>query len=183
MDLLRRVPRPRQKPRASKQSDPPGRRRAAQLGLGLASQPAGHVQPRFGRPGGNPWSERKKWVWWDGAEVDGPRRPRLHDDQGPGSPAQPEAIGLDALSGNNPFIMRADGVGRLFVPSGLLDGPLPAHYEPVESPVAEPDVPPAVQPRAQVLEAGRQPTRGSGDPRFPYMMTTYRLTEHYLWAP
>ena len=32
--------------------------------------------------------------------------------------------------------MKADGKGWLFAPSGLVDGPLPAHYEPYESPVA-----------------------------------------------
>ena len=31
--------------------------------------------------------------------------------------------------------MKADGKGWLFAPSGLVDGPLPAHYEPYESPV------------------------------------------------
>ena len=31
--------------------------------------------------------------------------------------------------------MQADGRGWLFVPQGLMDGPLPAHYEPHESPV------------------------------------------------
>src|SRR3712207_7974072 len=38
-------------------------------------------------------------------------------------------------SGADPFIMKADGKGWLFAPTGLLDGPLPAHYEPYESPV------------------------------------------------
>src|SRR5207237_684366 len=51
---------------------------------------------------------------------------------------KPDGIGLDALSGTQPFIMRADGKGWLFVPAGLVDGPLPTHYEPHESPVQNP---------------------------------------------
>ena len=43
---------------------------------------------------------------------------------------------MDAIGGDEPFIMMADGRGWLFSPSGLLDGPLPTHYEPLESPVA-----------------------------------------------
>ena len=42
---------------------------------------------------------------------------------------------MDAISGDDPFIMMPDGRGWLFAPTGLLDGPLPTHYEPFESPV------------------------------------------------
>src|SRR5207244_1459784 len=54
----------------------------------------------------------------------------------PGTPGKPGGTGLDAHSGADPFIMRPDGKGWLFTPAGLLDGPLPTHYEPAESPVA-----------------------------------------------
>ena len=42
---------------------------------------------------------------------------------------------MSAIAGNHPFIMKPDGVGWLFAPGTVKDGPLPAHYEPVESPV------------------------------------------------
>ena len=42
---------------------------------------------------------------------------------------------MDAISGDDPFIMMADGRAWLYSPSGLLDGPMPTHYEPLESPV------------------------------------------------
>ena len=45
------------------------------------------------------------------------------------------ATGVAAISGDDAFIMQADGKAWLFAPAGLLDGPLPAHYEPQESPV------------------------------------------------
>ena len=56
----------------------------------------------------------------------------------PHDKAKPGTAGMDALPGTAPFIMRPDGLGWLFVPGGLVDGPLPTHYEPVESPVANP---------------------------------------------
>ena len=40
-----------------------------------------------------------------------------------------------ALAGTAPFIMKPDGLAWLYVPNGLVDGPLPTHYEPAESPV------------------------------------------------
>ena len=58
---------------------------------------------------------------------------------------------MDAIAGTDPFIMMADGRGWLYAPSGLLDGPLPTHYEPVESPV----------PNLLYPALGRQP---GGDP-------------------
>lgn len=46
--------------------------------------------------------------------------------------------GIDTIAGTDPFMMQADGKGWLFAPSGLLDGPLPAHYEPQESVLENP---------------------------------------------
>ena len=77
--------------------------------------------------------------------------------------------GMDAISGDDPFIMMADGRGWLYSPSGLLDGPLPTHYEPIESPVAQPAVPDGRrQPGGDPLGAARA-TRATptGDPRYP----------------
>jgi formate dehydrogenase major subunit len=86
--------------------------------------------------------------------------------------------------------MRPDGMGWLFVPAGLVDGPLPTHYEPVESPVANTLY---KQQNSPVFKYWKD-TAGNelakvGDPKFPYVITTYRLTEHYLaggmsrWLP
>ncbi len=41
-----------------------------------------------------------------------------------------EARGKDTIAGDDPFVMQSDGKGWLYVPAGLRDGPLPAHYEP-----------------------------------------------------
>jgi formate dehydrogenase major subunit len=72
----------------------------------------------------------EKWV---GDDV-----PDFPVDKRPDYRADPDAKGMDAIGGTDPFIMLADGRGWLFAPSGLLDGPLPTHYEPLESPSANP---------------------------------------------
>jgi formate dehydrogenase major subunit len=129
---------------------------------------------------GRPWSERKKWVWWDGAKWTGHDVPDFALTKAPLSKAAPGAIGLDALSGSDPFIMRPDGVGWLYVPTGLVDGPLPAHYEPAESPVPNPLYRQQSSPVLKYWKLPGNELAPLGDQRFPYIMTTYRLTEHYL---
>ena len=84
---------------------------------------------------------------------------------------------MDALGGDKPFIMEADGNCQLFVPSGLLDGPLPTHYEPVESPVRNPLYRQQQNPTAKIWRHPGNELHAPEDPRFPYVFTTYRLTE------
>jgi formate dehydrogenase major subunit len=142
------------------------------------------------RPDGTPWSDRKKWVWWDGARWIGYDVPDFALTKAPNAPANPDAIGLDALSGTDAFIMKADGKGWLFAPTGYVDGPLPTHYEPVESPVANPLYPKQqVNPVLKYWPRSDNALADLGDPRFPIVVTTYRLTETYLsgamnrWVP
>ena len=144
------------------------------------------------RPDGQPWSDRKRWVWWDEGQARwiGNDVPDFTVTKRPDAPAQPGATGLDAHSGADPFIMKADGKGWLFTPTGLVDGPLPTHYEPAESPVVNP-----LYPRQQnnpVFKYWRRDDNllaAVNDPKFPYVATTYRLTEHHLsgamsrWLP
>ena len=101
-------------------------------------------------PEGKPWSERKAYVWWDADEREwaGHDVPDFHAGQAPRtSNRRPGATGPDALSGRDPFIMQADGKAWLFAPAGVSDGPLPTHYEPQESPVANPLYGQHAQPR------------------------------------
>src|SRR5205085_7737754 len=88
---------------------------------------------------------------------------------------------VEALGGAPPFTSHPDGVGWLFVTSGLKDGPLPTHYEPLESlfknPLHEQHV---INPTAKKKERPDNPYAFSpGDERFPYVLTTYRVTEHH----
>jgi len=132
-------------------------------------------------PEGRPWSERKKMIWWDEAAekwtgLDVPdfietKRP----DERPDWSKHPQ--GMDALGGDAPFIMEADGRCMIFVPSGLKDGPLPTHYEPLESPVINPLHGQQINPTAKLWPRPGNELHAPADPRFPYVFTTYRLTE------
>jgi formate dehydrogenase major subunit len=131
-------------------------------------------------PDGKPWSERKKWIWWDGRRWTGYDSPDFAAHKRPNAPADPESIGLDGHSGCHPFIMKPDGVGWLFTPTGLVDGPLPTHYEPVESPVKNILYDQQTNPVLKYWRHEDNRLAEPADERFPYVMTTYRLTEHFL---
>jgi formate dehydrogenase major subunit len=133
-------------------------------------------------PDGRPWSERKRYVWWDeqAGHWTGYDVPDFPAGKPPAYRAPPDAEGMDAISGDDPFIMMADGRGWLYSPRGLLDGPLPTHYEPVESPVGNllyPDI--GASPAAIRWMRPENPYHVTGDPRFPVVATTFRLTEHH----
>jgi formate dehydrogenase major subunit len=89
----------------------------------------------------------------------------------------------DAIAGDHPFIMQADGRSWLFVPQGLEDGPLPTHYEPQESPFDNPLYGQRANPRRQQFKRPENPYNPVGGEQgsevFPYVATTYRLTEHH----
>ncbi len=134
------------------------------------------------RPDGRPWSERKKLVWWDEGKKEwtGLDTPDFTKDKRPDYQPPDGAEGDAALGGDKPFIMHPDGFGWIWVPSGLKDGPLPAHYEPLESPVSNALYPErSVDPAAERKERPDNAYADSPDERFPYVLTTYRLTEHH----
>ena len=147
-------------------------------------------------PDGTPWSERKAYVWWDedAGRWTGHDVPDFIPDRRPDHVPDLGATGPDALRGDDPFIMQADGKGWLFTPAGVVDGPLPTHYEPQDSPF--PNALHPGQPRSPVRHiAPREGNRyhPSGDEPgsgiFPYVVTTHRLTEHFTaggmsrWSP
>lgn len=134
-------------------------------------------------PEGRPWSERKRYMIWDAARSrwTGPDVVDFQPDKPPDY--QPDwanhPAGMEALGGDCPFIMIADGKLSLFTPSGLKDAPLPAHYEPIESPVRNPLYKQQSNPTAKIWERPDNPLAAPADPRFPHVLTTYRLTEHH----
>ncbi len=67
----------------------------------------------------------------------------------------------------------------MFVPKGLQDGPFPTHYEPLESPVRNPLYSRDTNPVVNWFTRNENRFAPPGDPRFPYVLTTYRLTEHH----
>jgi formate dehydrogenase major subunit len=134
------------------------------------------------RPDGTPWSDRKRLVWWDDSrrEWAGLDTPDFTKDKPPDYAPPARARGDAAIRGDAPFIMHPDGVGWIWVASGLKDGPLPAHYEPLESPVGNvvyaQETNPAADPKDRADNAYAD---SPGDPRYPHVLTTYRLTEHH----
>jgi formate dehydrogenase major subunit len=122
-------------------------------------------------------------VWWDEQKKEwtGLDNPDYQKDLAPNTPDNLDSgVGITALGGARPFTLHPDGVGWLFVPSGLKDGPLPTHYEALESLIGNPLYAQQQNPAAQKKERSDNSYSNSpGDPRFPYILTTYRLTEHH----
>jgi formate dehydrogenase major subunit len=134
-------------------------------------------------PAGRPWSEAKAYIWWDeqAGEWTGHDVPDIEKKKSPDYIPPDGAVGPAALAGTDPFIMQRDGKGALFVANGLKDGPMPTHYESAESPVRN-DVYKQDTSPVSVLyprdEATSGQLAGHAD-TFPYIFTTYRLTEHH----
>lgn len=116
-------------------------------------------------PSGKPWDDTRKLVYWTGEKWGGLDVP----DYGP-------TIKPDMATG--PFIMNPEGVARLFTRKMMRDGPFPTHYEPFESPVAN-AVAPKIRgnPAARIFKADFA-ALGSSE-QYPYVGTSYRLTEHF----
>ncbi|MBW8486866.1 formate dehydrogenase [Actinomadura parmotrematis] len=146
-------------------------------------------------PDGKPWSERKALVWWDAAkgEWTGHDVPDFKADKAPDYLPPAGATGPEGISGTDPFVLQADGKGWLFAPAGLVDGPLPTHYEPQDSPFDNPLYGQSRNPVRQVFSRRENRLHPSGSEPgadvFPYVVTTYRLTEHFTaggmtrWSP
>jgi formate dehydrogenase major subunit len=137
-------------------------------------------------PEGKPWSERKKLIWWD-AEAKkwaGPDIPDFEPTKDPSYRPPPDAKGMAAIAGNQPFIMHADGMAWLYSPGATKDGPFPAHYEPVESPVPNLLYPKQNDsPAVRYLEGPLNLLAHPPQSEYPIVACTYRLTEHYLSGP
>ena len=120
-------------------------------------------------PEGKPWDPSRRQVWWNESTKKwvGNDVPDFKPDSDP----------KDHMG---PFIMNAEGVGRLFTPLALMaEGPFPEHYEPFESPLANPLHPqqsnnPVVKKFTTPMDKFAKSGEG-----YDIVCTTYRLTEHY----
>jgi formate dehydrogenase major subunit len=136
-------------------------------------------------PDGKPWSERKAYIWWDpeAGKWTGHDVPDFPATRPPSYRPADGATGVDALSGIDAFIMQNDGKAWLYAPAGLADGPLPTHYEPQESPFSNPLYGQQRNPVREIIKHKENPLAPSGSEPgssvFPYVATTYRLTEHH----
>src|SRR5437762_1900620 len=116
-------------------------------------------------PDGKPWSERKKYLEWNGQRWAGGDVP----DYGP-------TVAPDKNVG--PFIMNQEGTARLFARTAMPDGPFPEHYEPMDAYIANPLHPKvSSNPVVRVFAADAK-SFGTPD-NFPIVATSYRLAEHF----
>jgi len=118
---------------------------------------------------GKPWDASRRQIWWSDATQKwvGVDVPDFKVDSKP----------ADHMG---PFIMNAEGVGRLFAPLALLaDGPFPEHYEPVESPIDNPLHPKQTHNPVAKRFTSADDKYGSPKDGYNIVCTTYRLTEHY----
>ncbi|MGO3858508.1 MAG: formate dehydrogenase-N subunit alpha [Neisseriaceae bacterium] len=121
-------------------------------------------------PQGKPWDPNREVIKWMGDHWGGADVADFKNTEAPGS-------------GMNPFIMNEEGVGRLFSTRKLVDGPFPVHYEPMESPIGMNPMHPKVfnSPAVRMFKDDRA-NLGTHE-HFPYVGTTYRLTEHFqFWT-
>jgi len=120
-------------------------------------------------------------VYWDPekGEWTGPDVPDFEKTKPPSYRPPEGASGVEAIAGDDPFIMQGDGKGWLFAPSGLIDGPMPTHYEPVESPVRNPLYGQQTNPTRKVYVREDNPENPPQSDIFPYVFSVSRLTEHH----
>jgi formate dehydrogenase major subunit len=159
-----------------------------------SADPHGNAWPkeaRLARANPGPAGPMAGYVYWDAGKKRwvGLDVPDFAVTMPPDFRGKSDGVGLDYLDGTAPFIMKPDGKGWLFVPNGLADGPLPTHYEPYESPVANAVYRQQSNPTALVWDVPGNPYAPPASPDYPHVLSTYRLTEHHLsgtmsrWLP
>jgi len=117
---------------------------------------------------GVPYISTRKLVWWNGTRWVGNDVPDFKADSPPSD-------------GMNPFIMTNEGVGRLWAPA-MAEGPFPEHYEPFDTPLAKNPFGKVLSNPAARVYKDDWATFGKPD-EFPFVATTYRLTEHFhFWT-
>ena len=117
-------------------------------------------------PQGRPWDPSRKIIEWTGEKWEGYDVPDIPVTAKPGEV--------------HPFIMNPEGVSRLFSRGMMRDGPFPTHMEPFEAPIANPfNARMRGNPVARVFESDAEKFAAIGDPEFPCVATSYRLTEHF----
>ena len=124
---------------------------------------------------GTPWDPKRPLLKWDAVKEDPvSKKPGVWVGDVPDGPAPPMAKD----TGKYPFIMMSDGKGALFT-AGMNDGPFPEHYEALECPLEESLMSKQrINPTIKIF-GEKEDAFYSCDIRYPYVATTYRVTEHW----
>ena len=118
---------------------------------------------------GKPWDSDRRQVWWNDAQQ-----------KWVGNDVPDFKVDSKPTDHMGPFIMNPEGVGRIFGPlAAFADGPFPEHYEPVESPIANPLHPQQSNNPVAKKFTSDMDKLGTVEQGFNVVCTTYRLTEHY----
>ena len=118
---------------------------------------------------GKPWDSERRQVWWNDAQQ-----------KWVGNDVPDFKVDSKPSDHMGPFIMNPEGVGRIFGPlAAFADGPFPEHYEPMESPIANPLHPQQSNNPIAKKFTSAMDKYGTPDQGFNIVCTTYRLTEHY----
>ena len=131
-------------------------------------------------PTGKPWNPKKAVIEFVGEVKDGKYTTQKWKGDIPDGPWYPlkNPDGTPREDGKHPFIMKTDGMAAIFGP-GLKDGPFPEHYEPLECPVEKNPFSPQLSSPVAVSYTSAKDAIKTCDPRFPFVCTTYRVTEHW----
>ena len=132
-------------------------------------------------PKGNPWDPKRAVIKWSTTKINpATNKPGFWDGDVPDGPAPPMAF----EGGKLPFIMMASGVGAIFGP-GTAEGPFPEHYEPLECPLQENPMSKKhrINPTVKMFYGKEGDLKEdiflSCDTRYPFVCSTYRVTEHW----
>ncbi len=122
---------------------------------------------------GQPWDPKRPLLKWNATKLAADGKPGVWEGDVPDGPAPP--MGTD---GKLPFIMKPDGVASIFG-AGLAEGPFPEHYEALECPLENnPMSKQRTNPTIKIF-GDKMDASFSCDARYPFVCTTYRVSEHW----
>ncbi len=122
---------------------------------------------------GKPWDPNRALITWNATKPLAGGKTGAWEGDVPDGGAPPMSA-----SGKLPFIMKPDGVASVFGP-GLAEGPFPEHYEALECPVEINSMSgQRINPTIKIF-GDEMDAYASCDMRFPFVGTTYRVTEHW----
>ena len=154
----------------------------ARVGVRVAERPAHHLQPRQRAPRRQPWSERKKLVWWDEKEGQMDRRRRAgfpEDQEPPATGRRPARRDWTPSAATRRSCCTRTARRGSTSPRGLAGRPDADALRADGIPAQERALPAPDESGHQLVQPPGQQVLAAGRPAFPYVLTTYRLTEHH----